>query len=131
MGNPLLRKAISRMISCIEIGFSYADFYFENALAKLSQSLLRFPDSFCTFQGAIRMKCTKKERYFVRYRFNEFGETYLCVFSSIFSIQVLYQNKIPKILGIFLKINGLMENPDPGTDVNKTTFPNGIMTLRS
>ena len=40
-------------------------------------------------------------------------------------------NKIPKILGIFLKISGLMENPDPGNDINKATVPNtlSIMTL--
>jgi len=52
-------------------------------------------------------------------------------FLTIFSLQDLYLNKIPRILGIFLKISGLMENPDPGTDVNKTTVPSdpGIMTL--
>ena len=34
-------------------------------------------------------------------------------------------------MGIFLKISGLMENPDPGNDINEATVPNtlGIMTL--
>jgi len=31
---------------------------------------------------------------------------------------------MPKILGIFLKISGLMENPDPGTDADKTAASN-------
>ena len=40
-------------------------------------------------------------------------------------------NKIPKILGILLKISGLLENPNPGSDANKVVVPSalGIMTL--
>lgn len=88
-------------------------------------------DSFWVFQGEICMKYPKKRspfRVIIKIRKNDFT-----IFLPIFSVRVSFLNKMPKILGIILKISGLMEHPYPGTDFNKATVPNdlGIMRLPS
>ena len=77
------------------------------------------------------MKCPKNDLHFVLLSFKRIYKNDFAIFLPVFSIQVLFLNKMPKILGIFLKISGLMENPDPGNDVNKAIVPNalGVMAL--
>jgi len=77
------------------------------------------------------MKCTENDLHFSFLSFLRIYKNVFSVFHLFFSIRVSFTNKIPKILGIFLKISGLMENPDPGNDINKATVPNtlSIMTL--
>ena len=79
------------------------------------------------------MKCTKNDRIFVILPHLRIFKNVFPFFLIYFSVQVSFMNKIPKILGIFLKINELMENPDSVNNVNKATVPNvlGIMTLPS
>ena len=67
------------------------------------------------------MKCTKNGRYFELLSFLGFCKNVITFFPSVFSIRLTFPNQIPKLLGIFLKISRLMENPAPGTNVNKTT----------
>ena len=77
------------------------------------------------------MKCTKNGRYFELLSLIRFCKIVFTIFPSVFSIRLTFPNQIPKLLGIFLKISRLMENPTPGTIVNKATVPNapGSMAL--
>ena len=76
------------------------------------------------------MKCTKNDRIFVFLSHLRIFKNVFPIFSSIFSVQVSFMNKISKILGIFLKISGLMENPDHGIEFNKATVPNDLDIMR-
>ena len=79
------------------------------------------------------MKCTKNDHIFALLSHLRNFKDVFSIFPSIFSIRISFMNKIPKILGIFLKINELMENPDSVNNVNKAAVPNalGTMTLLS
>ena len=77
------------------------------------------------------MKCKKNDRHFTLLLFLRYYKNDITTFLFIFSIRISFLNKIPKILDIFLKISGPMENVDSGIDIDKTTVPKNSKLAKS